>query len=81
MFLPGESQGEWGAWRAAIYGVAQSWTRLTRRSSSSSRPIDIPLLPPAPIVTDEKTDTERLSDSLKITQLLSVRPGTKSQAS
>ena len=28
VFLPGESQG-WGAWWAAIYGVAQSQTRLS----------------------------------------------------
>ena len=34
VFLPGESQG-WGAWWAALYGVAQSWTRLKRLSSSS----------------------------------------------
>ena len=34
VFLPGESQG-WGAWWAAFYGVAQSWTRLKRLSSSS----------------------------------------------
>ena len=27
VFLPGESR-DGGAWRAAIYGVAQSWTRL-----------------------------------------------------
>ena len=33
LFLPGESQGR-GAWWAAIYGVAQSWTRLKRLSSS-----------------------------------------------
>ena len=26
---------DWGAWWAAVYGVAQSWTRLTRLSSSS----------------------------------------------
>ena len=37
---PGESQG-WGAWQAAVYGVAQSWTQLKRLSSSSnSRPIE-----------------------------------------
>ena len=36
VFLPGESHG-WGAWWAAVYGVAQSWTRLKRLSSSSSR--------------------------------------------
>ena len=35
VFLPGESQGQ-GAWWAAIYGVAQSWTRLKWLSSSSS---------------------------------------------
>ena len=35
VFLPGESQGR-EAWWAAVYGVAQSWTRLKRRSSSSS---------------------------------------------
>ena len=29
-------QPEGGAWWAAIYGVAQSWTRLKRLSSSSS---------------------------------------------
>ena len=35
VFLPGESEG-WGAWWAAVYGVAQSWTRLKWLSSSSS---------------------------------------------
>ena len=35
VFLPGESQGR-GAWRAAVYGVAQSRTRLKRLSSSTS---------------------------------------------
>ena len=34
-FLPGESQG-WGAWWAAISGVAQSWTCLKWLCSSSS---------------------------------------------
>ena len=38
VFLPGESQGQ-GAWWAAVYGVAQSRTRLKRLSSSSSKPI------------------------------------------
>ena len=36
VLLPGESQGR-GAWWAAVYGVAQSRTRLKRLSSSSSR--------------------------------------------
>ena len=35
VFLPGESQ-DGGAWCAALYGVAQSWTRLKWLSSSSS---------------------------------------------
>ena len=35
VFLPGESLGR-GAWWAAVYGVAQSWTRLKWLSSSSS---------------------------------------------
>ena len=35
VFLPGESQGR-GAWWAAIYGVAESQTRLKQLSSSSS---------------------------------------------
>ena len=38
VFLPGESQGR-GAWWAAVYGVAQSQTRLKRLSSSSSKTI------------------------------------------
>ena len=35
MFLPRKSQGR-GAWWAAVYGVAQSWTRLKQLRSSSS---------------------------------------------
>ena len=32
-----ENPRDGGAWCAAVYGVAQSWTRLKRLSSSSSR--------------------------------------------
>ena len=32
-----ENPRDGGAWRAALYGFAQSWTRLKRLSSSSSR--------------------------------------------
>ena len=32
-----ENPTDGGAWRAAVYGVAQSWTRLKQLSSSSSR--------------------------------------------
>ena len=35
VFFPGESQGR-GAWWAAVYGVAQSQTRLKQLSSTSS---------------------------------------------
>ena len=38
VFLPGESR-DWGAWWAAVCGVAQSRTRLKWLSSSSSRDI------------------------------------------
>ena len=33
-----ENPRDRGAWWAAVYGVAQSWTQLKRLSSSSSRP-------------------------------------------
>ena len=33
-----ENLRDGGAWWAAVYGVAQSWTRLKQPSSSSSRP-------------------------------------------
>ena len=32
-----ENPRDWGAWWAAVYGAAQSWTRLKRLSSSSSQ--------------------------------------------
>ena len=35
-----ENPRDGGAWWAAIYGVAQSWTRLKRRSSSSNRNLE-----------------------------------------
>ena len=47
VFLRGESQRR-GAWWAAVYGVAQSWTRLKRLSSNSNlhskRVFEFPLL-------------------------------------
>ena len=36
-----ENLGDGGAWWVAIYGVAQSWTRLKRLSSSSSRGVTL----------------------------------------
>ena len=38
-----ENPRDRGAWWAAIYRVAQSWTRLKRLSSSSSRLLHLPL--------------------------------------
>ena len=52
VFLPGESRDK-GAWWAAVYGVAQSRTRLKRLSSSSS---------------SSSRCSERLSGLPKITQ-------------
>ena len=39
-----ENPRDGGAWWAAVYGVAQSWTRLKRLSSSSSSSLCVPLL-------------------------------------
>ena len=44
---PGESQGR-GAWWAAVYGVAQSWTRLKQLSSSSGSHVVWSVTPPCP---------------------------------
>ena len=47
VFLPWESQG-WGSWWAAVYGVAQSRTRLKWLSSSSSSRVMSDLCIPSP---------------------------------
>ena len=62
VFLPGESWGQ----RAAIYGVAQSQTRLKRLSSSSSRYADDTTLmaeseeEPKSLLMKVKEETERV---------------------
>ena len=38
-----ENPRDGGAWWAAVYGVAQSWTRLKRLSSSNSSPSNVTL--------------------------------------
>ena len=38
-----ENPRDGGAWWASVYGVAQSWTRLMRLSSSSSMYISVPI--------------------------------------
>ena len=64
-----ENPRDGGAWWAAVYGVAQSWTRLTRLSSSSSsniklqRPLTkgkLPCLPPHPQPYHQKTSWKTL---------------------
>ena len=50
--------GTGGAWWAAVYGVAQSRTRLKRLSSSSSIPAPIQRAP------DGETSKEKLVSSL-----------------
>ena len=61
VFLPGESLG-WGAWWAAVYGVAQSRTWLKRLSSSSSS--SIPMVRrrqwhPTPVLLPRKSHGRR----------------------
>ena len=48
-----------GAWWATVFGVAQSWTRLKRLSSSSSstRPRDFASLPTHPYLLPPPVDT------------------------
>ena len=40
-----ENSRDWGAWRAAVCGVAQSWTRLKQLSSSRSSGSGVKNLP------------------------------------
>ena len=65
VFLPGESQGR-AAWWAAIYGVAQSWTRLKRLSSSSSSSSSSSKLPEF-----TQTHVHRVSDAIQPSHPLS----------
>ena len=58
VFLPGESQGR-EAWWAAIYGVAQSQTRLKRLCSSS-------ILLGFPDGSDSKESTSNVGDAVLI---------------
>ena len=63
VFLPGESQGR-GSWWVAVYGVAQSQTRLKRLSSSSSSSSDARS---GPNLSDSKTCFSCLLCSLELT--------------
>ena len=46
-----EHPRDWGAWWAAVYGVAQSWTRLKRLSSSSRFNINVYLYKMEPVLS------------------------------
>ena len=68
-----ENPRDGGAWRAAVYGVAQSRTRLKRLSSSSSsqyycleNSVDRGLMGYSPWCSKESDTTERLTLSLHI---------------
>jgi len=55
--LPGESQG-WGSLWAAVYGVAQSQTRLKRLSSSSSSRSILKMIDPFSTMQMQQTLTQ-----------------------
>ena len=50
-----ENPRDGGAWRAAVYGVTQSWARLKRLSSSSRNTLVVKNLP-ADAETQETED-------------------------
>ena len=69
VFLPGESQGR-GAWWAAVYGVAQSQTRLKRLSSSSTH---TPLISNTMETTNEPTKhVEKQRKSISLLMCFSI---------
>ena len=51
-----ENPGDGGAWWAAVYGIAQSWTRLKRLSSSSSSNIYLLGFPGGSVVKNLPAD-------------------------
>ena len=53
-----ENPRDGGAWWAAAYGLAQSWTRLKRLSSSSSRETISPAM--------KQTDSQGRKDSAEV---------------
>ena len=63
VFLPGESQGR-RAWWAAVYGVAQSRTRLKWLSSSSSSRVEAGWNTPQQAHTETQTERVRKAGGL-----------------
>ena len=64
VFLPGESQGRGSLW-AAVYGVAQSRTRLKRRSSGTQTCHTDPPVSPIRVDKSESENRSVMSDSLQ----------------
>ena len=55
-----ENPRDGGAWWAAVYGVSQSWTRLKRLGSSSSRPTESTAVSLEPEIDHEERETHRV---------------------
>ena len=55
-----ENPRDRGAWWAAVYGVSQSWTRLKRLGSSSSRPTESTAVSLEPEIDHEERETHRV---------------------
>ena len=65
-----EHPRDWGAWWAAIYGVAQSWTRLKELSSSSS---NSSLEEKCSWLTRNQRNEEEMEGTFKLPFVLRVR--------
>ena len=66
-----ENPRDGGAWWAAVFGVAQSRTRLKRLSSSSILRVKAALDPPSQSLkhtSENQTDSENVTESQKETQ-------------
>ena len=64
-----ENPGDRGAWRAAVYGVAQSRTRLKRlssSSSSSSRVGNEEMLPPCGHLPQQQPENYSLGEQTQV---------------
>ena len=65
------------AWWATVYGVAQSWTRLKRLSSSTSRTYSGPVLASSPRMLARKLPRRmsRAAESQSVLMFLALKNG------